>query len=125
MAKKKKNLRPGKGAIAEVLPKFIKPQQPIPGNKKQKVLVVLTEEGFDENKRLIFRFHYKDGFPIETPFGLSLFLERIYIFNNNYETLYNNLYLFSSEQPIAFMHNRGSIFEDDLEARALYFLGGL
>ena len=85
----------------------------------------MTEEGFDENKRLIFRFHYKDGFPIETPFGLLLFLERIYIFNNNYETLYNNLYLFSSEQPIAFMHNRGSIFEDDLEARALYFLGGL
>lgn len=61
MAKKKKiKLRPGKGAIAEVLPRYIKPPQPIPGNKRQKSLVVLVEEGFDANKRLIYRFYYKD-----------------------------------------------------------------
>ncbi|CAJ1956081.1 unnamed protein product [Cylindrotheca closterium] len=58
MARKKK-LRPGKGAIAEILTRFIKPEQPNPGSKHRS-MVVLEEEDRDDNQRKIFRFYY-DG----------------------------------------------------------------
>ena len=61
MARKKK-LRPGKGAIAEILTRFINPKQPIPGHdiKKHRSMVVLEEEDKDDNQKKIFRFYY-DG----------------------------------------------------------------
>ena len=62
MAKKKKQrLRPGKGAIANILTKFIKPKQPLPDNSnKHRSNIVLEKEGQDENNKRIVYFYY-DG----------------------------------------------------------------
>mmetsp|Transcript_8627 Transcript_8627/g.20738 ORF Transcript_8627/g.20738 Transcript_8627/m.20738 type:complete len:232 (+) Transcript_8627:152-847(+) len=58
---KKTKLRPGKGAVAEILTKFIKPKQPIPGdNPHHRSMVILEEQCIDKNLNRIFRFYYPD-----------------------------------------------------------------
>jgi hypothetical protein len=58
MAKKK--LRPGKGAQSQVLTRFIKPTQPLPGNdKKHRSTVVLTDRDHDKAGKVVFRFRYE------------------------------------------------------------------
>jgi hypothetical protein len=56
----KKKLRPGKGAKAQVLTRFIKPTQPLPGNdKKHRSTVVLTDRDHDKAGKVVFRFRYE------------------------------------------------------------------
>ena len=60
MARKKK-LRPGKGAVADLFTRFIKPPQPlIGGNKNHRSMVILEEEDKDDKGKKIYRFYY-DG----------------------------------------------------------------
>jgi hypothetical protein len=55
-----KKLRPGKGAKAQVLTRFIKPTQPLPGdNKKHRSTMVLTDRDHDKAGKVIFRFRYE------------------------------------------------------------------
>ena len=58
MAKVKKKLRPGKGAVALVLTKFIILVQPIQGRKDHRSYVVLEEEDKDDKGEKIYRFYY-------------------------------------------------------------------
>src|SRR6056300_1718991 len=58
MAKAKKKLRPGKGAVALVLMKFIILVQPIQGRKDHQSYVVLEEEDKEDKGKKIYRFYY-------------------------------------------------------------------
>ncbi|CAJ1935773.1 unnamed protein product [Cylindrotheca closterium] len=70
---RKKKLRPGKGAIAEILTKFINAEQPNQGSKHRS-MVVLEEEDKDDNQRKIFRFYYDgdEGKTIDSPLAVAL-----------------------------------------------------
>ncbi|CAJ1965617.1 unnamed protein product [Cylindrotheca closterium] len=46
---KVENLRPRKGAIAEILTRFIKPRQPNPPGGEHRSMAVLEEEDKDDN----------------------------------------------------------------------------
>lgn len=52
-------LRPGKGAKASILTRYIKPMQPLPdGNKKHRSEVILEERYFDRENKPIYKFKY-------------------------------------------------------------------
>jgi hypothetical protein len=60
MARTKAPFRPGKGAKATVLTRFIKPSQPLPtNNKKHRSTIVLLERDEDNRGKTIFRFRYE------------------------------------------------------------------
>ena len=60
MARGKNKLRPGKGAVALVLTRFIKSAQPIQQSMDHRSYVVLEEEDKDDKGKKIYRFYY-DG----------------------------------------------------------------
>lgn len=52
-------LRPGKGARATILTRYIKPKQPLEkGDKKQRSEVILHERYFDEQNKPVYKFTY-------------------------------------------------------------------
>lgn len=61
MAKKSsKKLRPGKGAEATILTKFIKPKQPYP-NDKHRSNIILLKRYFEEKGSKLYHFQYANG----------------------------------------------------------------
>ena len=52
-------LRPGKGARATILTRYIKPKQPLPSSdKKHRSEVILEERFFDHENKPVYKFKY-------------------------------------------------------------------